>query len=84
MVAEEEMISVEKREKIRRAFFVEGKGIRQIAREFKCSRPTVRKAIASADLETYTLTVPRPAPVLGPYKECIQGLLAGNEQLPRK
>ena len=84
MVAEEEMISVEKRERIRRAFFVEEKSIRQIAREFKCSRPTVRKAIASAELETYTLTVPRPAPVLGPYKERIQELLAGNEQMPRK
>ena len=31
MVVEEEMISVEKREKIRRAFFVEEKSIRQIA-----------------------------------------------------
>jgi len=78
------MISVEKREKIRRAYFVEEKKIRQIAREFKCSRPTVRKAIGSAELEPYTLTVPRPAPVLGPYKERIQELLTGNEQMPRK
>ena len=78
------MISVEKREKIRRAYFIEEKAIRQIAREFKCSRPTVRKAISSAEPEKYTLTVPRPAPVLGLYRERIKELLAENEQLPRK
>lgn len=55
------MISVEQREKIRRAYFVEEKSVRQIARELKCSRPTVRKAIASAASASYTLTVSRPA-----------------------
>ena len=78
------MISVEQREKIRRAYFVEEKSIRQVARELKCSRPTVRKAIASAESASYTLTVSRAAPVLGPYKERIRELLAENERLPRK
>ena len=78
------MISVEQREKIRRAYFVEEKSIRQIARELKCSRPTVRKAITSPEPAAYTLSVPRPAPVLGPYKERIKELLAENERLPRK
>lgn len=78
------MISVEKREQIRRAYFIEEKSIRQIAREFRCSRPTVREAIGSAEPETYTLTVPRPAPVLGSYKARIDALLAENKQLPRK
>lgn len=62
------MIKVEKREAIRRAYFVEEKSIRQIAKEFRCSRPTVRKAIASAEFTPYTLDVPRRAPVLEPYK----------------
>ena len=84
MIAEEEMINVEQREKIRRAYFVEEKSIRQIARELKCSRPTVRKAIASAAPASYTLTVSRPAPVLGSYRERIRGLLAENERLPPK
>jgi transposase len=78
------MISVEQREKIRRAYFVEEKSIRQIARELRCSRPTVRKAITSPEPASYTLTVPRPAPVLGPYKERVRELLAENERLPRK
>jgi len=78
------MISVEQRERIRRAYFIEEKKIREIARELKCSRQTVRKAIVCPEPEEYTLTVPRPAPVLGPYKKRIEELLAENEQLPRK
>ena len=75
MIAEGEMIKVEKREKIRWAYFVQNKSIRQIAREFKCSRPTIRKAIASAEPATYALKVPRPAPMLRPYRARIDQLL---------
>lgn len=78
------MISVEDREKMRRAYFVEGKGLRQIARELHVARKTVLKAIESAEAETYTFGQPRPAPILGPYKQRIDGLLAENDRLPRK
>lgn len=78
------MIKVERREEIRRAYFVEGKSIRQIARELRCSRPTVRKAISSAEPTPYTLKAPRPALVLGPYKGRIGELLAESERMPRK
>jgi len=78
------MIKVEKQEAIRRAFFIEGKSIRAIAREFRCGRPAVRKAIASAEPVRYTLKQSREAPVLGPYKARIDQLLAENERLPRK
>jgi transposase len=78
------MISVKEREAIRRAYFLEDKSIRQIAREFKCSRSTVRKAISSAEPAPYRLKVPRPVPVLGAYKARIDELLAENERLPRK
>ena len=78
------MIKVEKREEIRRAYFVENKSVRQIARELKCSRPTVRKAISSAEPARYTLKAPRPAPVLGLYKARIDELLAESERMPRK
>lgn len=78
------MISVEEREKIRRAYFIDGKSMRQIARELRHSRDTVKKAIESAEPATYTLTKPRPAPVLGPYMARIDELLAENERLPRK
>jgi transposase len=78
------MITVEKREAIRRAYFVENKSIRQIAREFRCSRPTVREALSSAECVPYTLKVARPCPVLGPFKARIDELLAKSERMPRK
>jgi len=78
------MITVEDREKIRRAYFIEKKSQRQIAKELGCSRDTVKKAIESAEPGRYTLTQPRPAPVLGPYKTRIDELLEENERLPRK
>ena len=78
------MISVEKREQIRRAYFVENKSMRTIAKELHCSRDTVKKAIASPEGEPYTLTKERTAPVLGPYKARIDELLAESEKMPRK
>ena len=78
------MITVEKREQIRRAYFLEEKSIRKIAQELRCARDTVKKAIASAEPTAYTLTASREAPVLGPYKAQIDELLAENERLPRK
>jgi transposase len=84
MIAEEEMIKVEERERIRRAYYHEGKSIRRIAEEMHHSRSTVRKAIVSAEGEPYTLRRARRAPVLGPYKERIKELLEENERLPRK
>lgn len=78
------MISVEIRERIRRAYFIDHKSIRQIARELHCSRHTVDKAIQSAEPVPYTLTEPRPAPVLGPHQDFIGQCLADNEHLPPK
>lgn len=78
------MVTVEDREQIRRAYFVERKGIRQIARELGHSRRNVREAIESAEASPYTLGVPRSAPVLGSYKASIDRLLAENQKLPRK
>ena len=78
------MIGVEDRERIRRAYFNENKSIRQIARETGHSRPTVRKAIQSAEPTLYTLKMKRSAPVLGPHKVRIDELLAESEQMPRK
>jgi transposase len=78
------MISVEKREQIRRAYFIESKSMRTIAKELHCSRDTVKKAVASPEGEPYTLTQERSAPVLGPYKARIDELLAESERMPRK
>lgn len=78
------MIKVDERERIRRAYYIEQQSIRQIAREMHHARATVRKAIASAEPETYTVQKPRHAPVLGPYRALIDELLEENGRLPRK
>jgi transposase len=78
------MITVEEKEKIRRAYYLEQKSIRQIAKELNHGRTVVRKALASAEPEKYQLKRPRPAPVLGPYKVRVDELLAENERLPPK
>lgn len=78
------MISVEDRERVRRAYFIENKSVRQIARELRVARKTVRKAIESAEAGQYTLAMPRAAPVLDAYKEQIDELLAEAEKMPRK
>jgi len=77
------MLSVDERERIRRAYYIEKKSVRQIAREQRRSRKTVRKAIASAEAE-YHLSRERDSPVLGPYMARIEALLEENERLPVK
>ena len=78
------MITVQQCEAIRRAYFIENKSIRQIARDLGHSRKTVRKAIASAEVQPYQLKQARRAPVLDPYKKRIEELLAQNRTMPRK
>ena len=48
------MIKVDERERIRRAYYLEEKSMREIARELHHSRDTVKKAIESAEPATYT------------------------------
>jgi transposase len=82
--AEEEMLTVQEYERIRRAYYIEKKSIRQIEREFRHSYWTVRKALDASGPEPYQLSRPKVAPVLGPYKAQIEQLLAENAGLPRK
>ena len=84
MIAEGSMITVEKWEEIRRLYYVEKKSMRRIMAETGFSWRTVKRAIKSEEPGKYRLSQPREAPVLGPYKERIEGLLAENEKLPRK
>jgi transposase len=84
IIAEEVMIQVKERERIRRAYYVEGKSMRQIERELHHGYWTIRKALDGAASLPYRLREPRAAPVLGPYRARIEQLLAENANLPRK
>jgi hypothetical protein len=75
---------VDQREQIRRAYFIEGKSIRQIARERHHDRRTIRKALRDAGPPRYTLKAPRSRPVLGPYLAVIGRWLEEDQQRPPK
>ncbi|MCA9995072.1 MAG: IS21 family transposase [Anaerolineales bacterium] len=78
------MITVIDRERIRRAFYIEGKNKREIEREMHHSYQTICKALESAEGQPYTLSEPRNAPQLGPFKAKIDKLLAEDAKQPKK
>jgi transposase len=78
------MITVIDRARIRRAYYQEGKSMRQIAREQQHGYWAIRKALASAEHQPYTLSESKPAPKLGPYQDKINALLGEESKLPRK
>lgn len=62
------MIQVDEREQIRRAYFVEQQSVRRIARELGHSRPTIRKALTSADTGALSAEGRPPGAPLGPVQ----------------
>src|SRR5437660_5000888 len=78
------MSIVEDYEAIRRAYYLEKKSIRQIAREQHHSRKTIRKAIDKVQRQPYQLVRPKPAPVFGAFQHRVDELLAKNKTLPAK
>jgi hypothetical protein len=76
------MLVVETIGRIRREHFVKGKSIREIVRELKVSRNTVRKVLRSgATAFAYGRQV-QPQPKLGPWREDLDQMLAANEAKP--
>lgn len=59
------MITVDKKEQIRRAHYVEGKSIRQIQRKTGYHRETICKALEDGEVPVYTLQEPRRRPLPG-------------------
>lgn len=78
------MLSVHDYERMRQAYYVEQKSIREIGREYGHGYWTVRKALSESEPKPYQLSAAKAAPVLGPYKAQIEALLVENERLPRK
>ena len=73
------MLVVETIARIRREYFVKGKPIKEIVRDVKVSRNTVRKVIRSqATAFTYDRRV-EPMPKLGPWTAELERMLEANE-----
>jgi len=78
------MLKVEQYEWIRRKVLVEGCSRRQVAREFGCSRKTVRKALKNAIPPGYVRQEPPRRPKLAPVMGFIEAWLAEDKHRPRK
>src|SRR5206468_10007874 len=78
------MLIVETVGRIRREHFVQGKTIREIARDLRRSRNTVRKVLRSAETAFSYEREVQPRPKLGRLSEELEGLLARNAAAPAR
>src|SRR4029078_5126452 len=72
------MLIVETIGRIRRERLVKGKSIKEIARDLKVSRNTVRKVLRSGETSFSYEREVKPRPKIGRWKAELDGLLAKN------
>ncbi len=73
------MLVVETIARIRREFFVKGRSIKEIVRDLKVSRNTVRKVLRSGETAFSYVRGVQPLPKLGRWRDDLDRMLAGNE-----
>jgi transposase len=78
------MLVVETIGRIRREHFVQGKSIKEIARDLRLSRNTVRKVLRSDETSFSYERQVQPRPKLGRWKEQLDRLLAANVEAPAR
>ena len=78
------MVTVETIGRIRRAFLVDKKPIRQIVRELRISRKTVRKAIRGSATEFRYERQVQPQPRLGAFVARLDAMLEANSKRPTR
>ena len=74
------MLIVETIGRIRREHMVKGKSIREIARDLRVSRNTVRKVLRSGETSFSYQRQVQPRPKIGRWKAELDGLLAKNAE----
>lgn len=78
------LLSLDDWTSIRWLHFREEKSARWISKEFGISRKTIAKYLADPNAPKYSLTVPRPKPVTGPWYEQVEKILEEDKTAPRK
>jgi transposase len=73
------MLVVETIAKIRRAYFSQGKAIKEICRELRVSRKVVRKVIRSNATEFHYERSKQPLPRIGPWRGRLEAVLEEND-----
>jgi hypothetical protein len=78
------MLTVETIGRIRREHFFKGKTIKEIARDLRVSRNTVRKVLRSGETSFEYEREVQPRPKLGRWTDELDALLAGNATKPAR
>ena len=78
------MYTVELYRRVRRAHYVEGRSIRQVAREFNLHRHTVNKMLEYSVPPGYQRQQPPRRPKLDPYIPLIDQILQSDQARPKK
>ena len=73
------MKSVDTIARVRREHFIRHRSIREISRDLNVSRNTVRKILRSGATEFQYEREVQPLPMIGPWREQLDGLLMANE-----
>jgi len=72
------------KEYIRKKHFLEGWSIHELSRQLKISRQTVRKMLKEGEIPKYNRQIPKPCPVMDPFREVIESILKVDETAPVK
>ena len=78
------MIGVDLIGQIRRAFFEQRRAIKEISRELRVSRATVRKVVRSNKTAFKYAREVQPSPKLGEWVETLTEILEQEAKLPRR
>lgn len=78
------MLKMANIELIRKLHAKEGRSIRQLAKDFSCSRQTIRKALTLTEEPRYTRKAPIVNPVLDPVKPLIIEWMRNDQSAPAK
>ena len=80
------MMSVDLIGQIRRAYFEQGRSIKEIVRTLSVSRATVRKVIRGQETTAvrYTARAAQPSSKLGPWIKDLIEILEAEAKLPRR
>ncbi len=78
------VIDVEEVAEIRRLHFVEKATVSELAKQFKLSRPTIRKHLHTLDEPVYPVRKSQPHPKLGPFRAQLEQWLETDSRLPAK
>lgn len=78
------MLRMVDKEYIRKKHFLEGWSIRELSKQLRISRQSVRKMLKDGEIPKYNRQHPKPCPVMDPFREIIEDILKQDKTAPPK